>query len=144
MDFNQQLSALNEKIQKLHDRTKSKSVSQEVEEIVVTEKKSEQEVKTYFWRCIFWCEKSFFWVNFSAAVSPAMNRTFHYGLISLNLSSICHRHRPVGLLIYDATVKLSWFCWNSKNLSSERAGYAMVQGFHGLITWMSLAYEALF
>ena len=48
MDFNQQLSALNEKIQKLHDRTKSKSVSQEVEEIVVTEKKSEQEVKTYF------------------------------------------------------------------------------------------------
>ena len=47
MDFNQQLSALNEKIQKLHDRTKSKSVSQEVEEIVVTEKKSEQEVKTF-------------------------------------------------------------------------------------------------
>ena len=48
MDFNQQLSALNEKIQKLHDRTKSKSVSQEVEENVVMEKKSEQEVKTYF------------------------------------------------------------------------------------------------
>ena len=44
MDFNQQLSALNNKIQKLHERTKSKSVSEEVEEIVVMEKKSEQEV----------------------------------------------------------------------------------------------------
>ena len=46
MDFNQQLSALNNKIQKLHERTKSKSVSEEVEEIVVMEKKSEQEVTT--------------------------------------------------------------------------------------------------
>ena len=46
MDFNQQLSALNDKIQKLHERTKSKSVSEEVEEIVVMEKKSEQEVKS--------------------------------------------------------------------------------------------------
>lgn len=44
MDFNQQLSALNNKIQKLHERTKSKSVSEDVEEIVVMEKKSEQEL----------------------------------------------------------------------------------------------------
>ena len=52
MDFNQQLSALNNKIQKLHERTKSKSVSEEVEEIVVMEKKSEQEV-TVNWGASF-------------------------------------------------------------------------------------------